>query len=600
MAKQTDLVLLVAPYANARKALVAMTLGGMCERAGADFDLYYCADHKEGGLFAPHGSGVIGGQHAVRIARALAAYRTTVVRLDRVAVFDSLLRQGARRIIDGRASLLALYQRAARALKLKNPAPPEILIAEDGIVPLPALWPECVSRGAWALPVDTAARDIAALRKAGARKAFAFVRAATDLSAWSDAGFEIERLAEADAADPVLALAEKWIGWAQAVDTLEPITAEYMLPFCMREKRLFLSYGSRAEGEQRRDQMLRLTAGKQQQVAYGRWYGDPQLIPLAQRPMAYNVVEPCRHILSVFARHPVPLPQPAQSCFDLEPSDAELRQWAAEGKILASWVLHSGELSHDDAVLTFQDWCAMTKQRLGSGVHWQRYYFDPDAVEAMHVPVEEGGVLGLVEPVLHSTGAGIIWETAGDAKKIVALMTDSRRRIAEVAGERFAPRGVYCFGDHHGRVDDSTPGPAQFDFWKAVRDAGFEYLITSVCDGRSRVLFRDGDFVVLSQAGWLCNGSPFYRGFPGSFAAEEKRFAEAGRPGWMVGAIDSPVHGSPIYLGRPRNAGHKDERPRLHEFYDYTQNGGATGKVISATPRTVARYARLCEELGKA
>ena len=294
-------------------------------------------------------------------------------------------------------------------------------------------------------------------------------------------------------------------------------------------------------------------------------------------------------------RHPVQLPQPAKSGFDLEPTDDQLQAWAKEGKILASWVLHSGELSHDDSVLAFQDWSAMTKMKIGSGVHWQRYHFDPDAVEAMHVPVEEGGVLGLVEPVLHSAGFGIMWETAGDPAKIAAMMNQARQKIAAVAGERFAPRGVYCFGDQHGQGDAPQPGAAQLALWKAVHAAGFEYLITSVLPGDSRVLFREGDFVVLNQAGRKHGASPFVRGEPASFAEAEKKLAAAGRPGWLVGAVDTPIHGSPIYVGRPY--GGKNPHPRISDFYDYVQQHGVTGKVISATPHTVARYARLLEEL---
>jgi hypothetical protein len=64
----------------------------------------------------------------------------------------------------------------------------------------------------------------------------------------------------------------------------------------------------------------------------------------------------------------------------------------------------------------------------------------------------------------------------------------------------------------------------------------------------------------------------------------------------MVGALDSPIHGSPIYLGRPY--GGKNPQPRINEYYDYIQKGGATGKVISATPHTIARYARMLDDKG--
>ncbi len=587
--RKPTLVLLLAPYDEPRRDLAAMTLAWMAKEAGADFDVYYAADHQEGGLFAPHGSSMIGGQHALRMGRALAAFRTTVVRLAGVSVFDSMVRTGAERVVEGPDDLPGLYATVAKELGVKMPS---VAVAfEQGKVPLAAYYPECSTRKALAVPLGLPAEQIERLRELGVNTVWTVAKPDADVSAWQ--ALQVKQALDLGLDDPNLAVVERYAADATGIDTLEPTVASYLLPFCIREGRLILAYGRRGpEAERRRDQMLRLTADKPQTYALGRWYGDPQLLPLAARPMGYNVAEPHRHILSVFSRHPVTLPQPAKSWIDLEPSDEQLRQWAADGKILATWVLHSGELSHNDSVLTFYDWSAMTKVKIGSGVHWQRYHWDPDAVEPMHVPVGEGGVLGLVEPVLHATGAGIIWETAADPQRLAALMADSRQKMAQVAGERFAPRGVYCFGDHHGQAQDAVaPGAAQLALWKAVKDAGFEYLITSILPGDSRVLYRDGDFVVLNQAGRWHSASPFVRGDPATFAAVEQKFAAAGQPGWLVGALDCPIHGSPIYVGRAY--GGKNPQPRINEFYDYVQRGGATGKVLSATPRTIARYARL-------
>jgi len=587
------LVLLVSRFEAPDRDLVAMTLGWMCKEVGVEFDVYYAADHKEGGLFAPHGSTVLGGHHAARIGRALAAFDTTVVRRGKTSIFDSLIRRGARKVIDAPEGIVDLYAALCQELGLKMPA--DAVAMGPGNMPHAALFPECVYRRALAVPLAMAAEQIQKSKDAGVRTVWLVAKTDADTSAWRAAGLQIQTAVDLSGPDPNLAVAEKWIHKATAIDPLEPTLASYLLPLSIREDRLVLSYRNWPEAQKRRDQVLRLTAGKDQQFAYGRWFGDPQLVPMAQRPMAYNVVEPCRHILSVFSRNPVPLPQPAQSCFDLEPSDAQLETWAKQGKILATWVLHSGELSHDDAVLTFQDWSAMTKVKIGSGVHWQRYHFDPDAVELMHVPVDEGGVLGLVEPVLHSCGNGILWETAGEPARVAAAMADSRRRIAAVAGQRFAPRGIYCFADHHGQPDAPTPGDAQIALWKAVKAAGFDYLITSVLPGDSRILFRDGDFVVLNQAARPCANSPFIRGYPDTFAATAKKLADAGRPGWLIGAIDSPIHGSPIYLGRPYGNG--KPQPRISDFYDYVQQGSKSAKLVSATPHTVARYARLLDRL---
>jgi hypothetical protein len=585
------LMLLVSRFDEPSRDLVAMTIGSLCRQAGVEYDLYYAADHKEAGLFAPHGSSVLGGQHAARIGRALAAFQTTVVRRGGAKIFDSLLRQGAKKILDVPDNLVELYAAVAAELGIALPADAVAFAPTD--IPLPVFYPECVHRKAVAVPLTLSGDDLARLKAAGVKNVWTVAGAKDSLSAWQCV-FDVTPAVDLDAKDANLAVVERWIDKAQAVDPLEPRLAAYLLPWSIREDRLILSYKDRPEAERRRDQILRLTAGKGQAYVFGRWFGDREIIPMTAQGVALNVVEPCRHILTIFAKYPVALPQPVKSCFELEPSDEQLRAWAAQGKILASWVLHSGELSHDDAVLTFQDWSAMTKVRIGSGVHWQRYAFDPDAVEQMQVPVEEGGVLGVVEPVLHSLGNGIGWETAGDPQKVAALMADSRKRIAALAGDKHSPRGCYCFGDHYQQPKDGRePGPAQLALWKAIHAAGFEYVITSALAGESRVLYREGDFVVLSQAARHCDGSPFYRGFPETFAAEEKKLA-ADKPGWMVGALDSPIHGSPIYLGRPY--GGNNPQPRLPAYYDYLQYGGASGRVISATPHTIARYARLLDD----
>lgn len=589
------LLLMLARADEPRKDLAAMTLGWMCRDAGVEFDVYYAADHKEGGLFAPHGSSVIGGHHAERIGRALAQFDTTVVRFGGVSVFDSLARGGGKRVVEASASLTELYQTMAKELGVKFPDE-AVAFGDTGDLPPAVFFPECVYRKALAISLGSNAEGIGRLAKAGVKSVWVVARAGSDVSAWKAAGMDVKTVFDLSVADPVFEEAQKWKAKASAFDTPEPVLASYLLPMSIREDRLMLAYAKRSEGPKRRDQLLKLSEGTSQTHAFGRWYGDPELVPLAQRPMGYNVTEPNRCILTVFAKHPAKLPQPEKSCFELEPSDDQLRAWAQEGKILATWVLHSGELSHDDAVMAFYDWSAMTKMKIGSGVHWQRYFYDPDAVEPMSVPVNEGGVLGLVEPVLHSTGAGILWETAGDPARIAALMKASRDKIAQLSGDRFAPRGVYCFGDNHGQPREQTEtGDAQIALWKALKAAGFEYVITSILPGDSRILYRDGGFVVLNQAGRWCNGSPFVRGFPDTFAATERKLADAGKPGWLVGALDSPIHGSPIYMGRPY--GGKNPQPEIHAYYDYVQNRGATGKVLTATPRTIARYARIIAEM---
>jgi hypothetical protein len=573
-----------------------MTLGWMCGEKGVEFDAYYASEHGEGGLFAPHGSTVIGGHHTERIARALATFNTIVVRIGEVRIFDSLIRSGAEEVIDCRDDLIGLYERMRKVLgtgRVKS-----VVAFDEGAYPaIAALYPECVYRRAWAVPLALNTDELRRLREMGVQTVWTVARRGADFSNWIAVGFKVETAFEFNSADPArisLEIARRWGDRASAFDLHKPDVAKYLLPFSIRENRLPLLFRNGGEAAKMRDHLLQLSEGKGQRVVYGQWFGDPPLIPFARRPMAYEVIEPCRPVLTLFSRCPVRLPRPEKSCFDLEPSDDQLRAWASEGRILATWVLHSGEVPHDDALLGFFDWSAMTKVRIGSGVHWQRYYVNPDLVELMHVPVEEGGVLGLVEPVLHSSGWGIMWESMGDADKIAAMMREARERIAKVAGERFAPRGVYLFADHAAPGDHETMGDAQISLWRAIKRAGFEYVITSVRLGASRIVFREGDFVVLTQTGKPYGASPLVRGDPTTFAAVERELVEADRAGWLVGAIDSIIHGCPVYMCRPFNGA-----PRINEFFDYIRKGGVTGKVIPATPHTVARYARLLDDLEK-
>jgi hypothetical protein len=88
------LILMVAKFSDPSKNLAATTLAWMAREKGVEFDASYAAD-REGGIFSNHGSTALGGRHASTIARALAEFDTTVVRLDDAQIFESLLRAPA-------------------------------------------------------------------------------------------------------------------------------------------------------------------------------------------------------------------------------------------------------------------------------------------------------------------------------------------------------------------------------------------------------------------------------------------------------------------------------------------------------------------------
>ena len=114
------LLLLISRFSHPVKDMVASTLAWMCRERDIEFDVYYASD-REGGLFSSHGSALLGGRHYAAIARALAQFETTVIRLGDVHVFDSLIRSGASRVIEAPESVVDLYEQCAKEIGLEFP-----------------------------------------------------------------------------------------------------------------------------------------------------------------------------------------------------------------------------------------------------------------------------------------------------------------------------------------------------------------------------------------------------------------------------------------------------------------------------------------------
>jgi hypothetical protein len=352
-----------------------------------------------------------------------------------------------------------------------------------------------------------------------------------------------------------------------------------------------------------------LAAEKQPRIVYGRYAGgvlaaardDRDLFPLFERNVSFEVVEPGRPLLHHLPDCERQLPRPETGAWE-EPSDAELLDLADRGAHLVALVFHSGELSHDDGILNVIDTAVLTNVPIGVPVHVQRYEFEPDAVEPMGVPGRERGALGLAEPLLHSTGWGILAECLGDPATLARDMAAARDRIGQLAGSQGTPRGVYCYLDSF--VDDwSKPNEP---LWTAVRDAGFEYVLSSVSPGPNRLLYRDGDFVVLNMtSNNFYPSSPFVRvNSVDQLRQSERAFTQSGQPGWQIAVIDLPIFASQSYLllGTSLPELHAPalyQRAHLGSFFDYVARHGETHKLVAATPHTIARYARLLDDQGR-
>jgi len=623
--ERKKLILLVAEFSNHYKDLVAATLATLCKKARAAFDVYYAAPQKGGfytlddtpvvtegggGLFSVYGSTLLGGRHYQTVARALAQFDTYVIKLDDVSVFASLFQSCAHEVIESSGNLLDLYRKCADLLG--TVFPDEAVALQTRGIPeglrygyIQYAFPEVSYRGAIALPLELSPEEVTNLVQGGIRQVWTVSTANADLSVWHK--FEV-KVNEADILEEnedydsfTFRIAQRWNAQTTAVDLCEPVLASYWLPYAIQESRAQVCGTYLNETCER---LAPIAAEKGQRMVFGRYAGGPiggarndeELFPLFRNNIPFQVIEPARPVGRFVSQTGYVLPQPELSPFDLEPSDEQLEQWVQQGKILTTLVFHSGELSHDDAMYNVMELSALTNVKVGLGVQAPRYTFEPECVEPMHVPVEEGGMLGLCEPVLHSGGYGIIAEALGEPQKIAGLMNEARDEIAKISGDRFAPRGVYCYLD-------AVPGAwheKQEVLWEAIADAGFEYLISSVAQGKNQVLYQRDNFVVLNM--WYCNHypySPFVRiTTPTQLSDMERQISGTGQPGWIIGVVDTPIfaYSNYLVLGESNPSLRKPgiyPDVRMGKIFTYIQNRGETDKLVTATPNTIARYARL-------
>jgi hypothetical protein len=628
MSRQTQF-LMIAEFTNRLKDLAAISIASMCKKRQIFFDIYYAIgdpstfdyDRKKhvhqgqaGGLFSAHGSTLIGGRHQQALSRSLAQYETTVVRLDNVHVMETLLRAGAERVIEGHANLTSLLKECASVLEVDFPK--VVLAVQTEGLPTGLtygaaqyVFPEALYRDAWAFPLELPAAEIQQLADHGVQEVWTIGTSDADTSAWLQAGLSVRSSDVLKADDNYLEftfrIAERWQNHARGFDLCEPVLASYWLPFSIHHDRFAVCGETMVEAAEK---VVPLVQHVRDNVVYGRYAGGPicgarddeELFPLFRNDIAFQVIEPNRPVLKALSYQPRPLPQPAASPFDLEPPDEQLQEWAKKGFILTSLVFHSGELSHDDANYYLMEAAGLHEVRIGLPMQTPRYTFDPDCVEPMHIPIEQGGVLGLCEPLLHSSGLGIHAEGIGTPEVVAGMMKAARDDITRWAGERFAPRGVYCYLDANPPDWKTHP----LSLWKAIQQAGFEYVISSVANGPSQVLYRDGDFVVLNQNTYnMYPYSPFIRANGVEQLAEIERFyTRESRPGYILAVLDTPIFAYSSYLikGKSRPMEflplvYKDAR--IGDFFEYVRSRGATHKIISATPHTIARYARLLHDM---
>jgi hypothetical protein len=635
---------------------VAPALAAAAGRAGWAFDCYYDAvraGRHFGGPIPENapmgwaaGSPFAGGSHHVKLLWLAS-------RFELIAVGDpasSLL--PALEAAD--AELLALtdepsriYEAAFDALGLNIPS--RLIVIDGrpqgpaGLIVAPYLYPAFVADEP-ALGIDVTAdeQQVTRLEALGAGDVDAlFVDKGR--SAAFPRQLEVPPAEHSSYASLTATVAARWETWGAGVLLGDPELVGAQLPKAVR-LRLLPLYG-RPQIEAIRNSERTVRTGRE--PVYGRQYDDRDFFELARLGHGFQLLDPSPPFDAATA---VPPSFPAlASAGELEPDDDQLEFWADEHRVLVTLLFWAGMIRELDCYGPLFDLVAETGLRAGLVLTTEAVeHAGGTPLSLLAIPHGRGGVLGLLEPLLASTGRGVAAEALLPDGVLATALTEARDASARVLPSELVPRGWWPLldaplvtrrprplemrsgrpalivprrsADEHGarthdpasqhnlrdfasaavrRVhlqdlfserrpfDLARPGSPDDRVVAAVRSAGFRYMWTKTSFGRCKPRLFDDDFVTLPfTAGEWGGWSPFYTVAQASqIRRAEHRLLRSGGPGWLASTIDSPLW---LLPGEFREHGHQ-----IHQLAVLAANGGASGTLVNVTPNVIARYARV-------
>jgi hypothetical protein len=596
--------LLFSELRNPELGYVIPTVAWMAGDAGVLFETYLESE-REGRLFAETGSTVIGGHHHQQFNYLCAAFEVSILRLGRSAVFDSSVRVFGLPVIAEGANPSQLY-----AMLLSRPGVPRpggcflgprstVSIGRSQVALPPYLFPEILHRRA----LGASSIHAVALRRLCAEqesiRCFAAFLTPGELKvarkAWPKL-VVIDRARSRDTWGTVtLRIARRWKRKSRGVVFGDPPAVLSQLATHCRHARVALyqpahplppaaiavsHYIETTSPIATATARLAVEIGNR--LITGRQTGDGDIFEWSRHGVSIQIIDPNRPAFPAVEciTHPW---EKRDSTATAEPSDAQLRRWSRENKVLTTLVFHSGEVAHNEAMLALIEMAGWTGLKLGLGVHAARYETCPQLWELIGIPPSRGGALGLVEPLLHSGGLGVMAECNCPPPLLRENCAAALARIREIAGPANVPRGYYAFMDSNLDRLDHVRG----DLFSAISSTGLDYIISSALPGRNRILWRarNSGCLALNQSPRVVHGaSPFVRA-----TTPEDIHTSMGStgPGWMIATLDAPVISFSPYIWR-----HGGRFLRLIE-----EELRGEGR-INVTPHVVARYARIVDEQG--
>jgi hypothetical protein len=465
-------------------------------------------------------------------------------------------------------------------------------------------------------------------------------------------GMQVEYLWGDDAASSSsvaelsLAMAARWSGSINTYLLGDPEVAGRWIPTAVRNGWAPVFGIPQAELVSRMSAQLKTVS-----TVWGRQQDDQDFLELSKAGVAFQLIDPGRPpfpIISESAR-----PPHATADVLAEPADDELRRWARERRIVTSMVFWTGMVRELECLYALADILTATGLKAGLALTTESFkYVDSTPLALLSVLPELGGMSGQVDTLVASAGSGGMIESAAPPDRFARTLEESVTALAELLGGKDrVPKGWWGvmdapllprklgrlkvqsspptfklryrrrpqsaatdsgFGagrpDLRSRVresplgnlfdpirpfDESRPGAPVRSILEAVRAAGFEYAVTKSEFGAPPTATTgvDGLSVLNYTAGRWDGWTPFETvNELSDLVRAERRLARSGKPGWLLGSIDSCLW---------TFSGHVWDRGReLRDICRWMAGGGASGRLVNVTPRTAARYARVLADDG--
>lgn len=514
-----------------------------------------------------------------------------------------------REIVEKEDNPLSLLEKVRDYLKCPNPQRIIALGEETNLKIEPYIYPEIFFTSSWGLKVSTLLKNSNSILKSYGPDIYGLYLNPQEEDLFKEKGFRIEtidKIAEGESyAELTTRIAERWKDKAKAVAYADPYQAEHYVPFNCQEKILTLFNkdimdcvlpgpeaingwdGERMEQTERgfKDKVTHFAKILPSKTIYGRQATDNLITDLSKYGFIFPVFDPHRPLFPI-KRKIVPerLSGTEHSIFGDQKNREQIKKIIDENKIPVTFLTYSADLRHISGLRNFLEVVALRKIPCGLTLNALWFIHHPEWLQELFIPLDQGGVFPLIEPLLGSAGWGLCCAAEGYLEKDVLkpLLISALKAIEEYTGKENLPRGLYPFQD----ANPEYTGKAE-PLFSTYKEAGLKFCFTQKdYNTFPHIVYQKDDFVALNQPLTFFPGE-FFQNPVKEVQRWEQEIVKSGKPGYITPTFDFPLWFQSPYI--------LDMGQRLLSLIDYVKGGGDSGRLISLAPSELAEYARMAE-----